>query len=104
MSIMIERSHAYIFLGGLYVGNWTNLFSNVVITALVLYITDPVIFTNERWDKVKSYVWNYIKPSAGKEKEMEMIEAPKDSYFKLPLSPLPKFEILSYTKSKDQLT
>jgi hypothetical protein len=102
MSLTIDKTHAYVFLGGLYVGNWTNVFSNAVITGLVLYITTPEIFTTERLDKVKEYVWSYIKPSE-KHKEIEMtdmttmkaIEAPSTSFFKLPTTPIPKIEILS---------
>ena len=98
MSIKIERSHAYIFLGGLYIGNWTNIFSNVVITGLVLYITTPEIFTPDRWNRIKSWAWGYVKPGSNIDNKLENqnIKSIEHSYLSFRnLIPLPKIEILS---------
>ena len=63
MSIIIRPSHAYAFLFGLGVGKFTNLFSDIVISGLVLYIVTPNIYTEERITKVKNYFWSWINPS-----------------------------------------
>jgi len=102
MSVMIERSHAFFFLGGLYMGGWTNIFSDLVITGLVLYIVSPEIFTPDRWDKVKSYAWSYVKPPENIENiEMKTIESTTESnglfnFSLLPSLPslYPKIEVI----------
>ena len=63
MSIIIRPSHAYAFLFGLFVGKFTNVFSDAVISGLVLYIVTPNIYTEERINKVKNYFWSWINPS-----------------------------------------
>ena len=98
MSITIDRYHAYAFLAGLYMGGWTNIFSDAVITGLVLYITTPEIFTLDRWDRVKSYMWAWAKPvqSITGNNNIKMIEQKieqKSGFFNF--SSLPKIEIMS---------
>jgi len=53
MTLTIYPSQAYALLAGLFIGKFTNLFSDVVITGLVLYIVTPEIFTEERLDRAK---------------------------------------------------
>lgn len=62
MSLTIDASHAYSFLAGLYVGKFTNIFSDMVISGLILYIVTPEIFTRDRWENLKCYVWNWVRP------------------------------------------
>ena len=38
MSLTIRPGHAYALISGLYIGKFTNIFSDVVITVLVLYL------------------------------------------------------------------
>ena len=59
-SIVIHPSHAYALLGGLYVGKFTNFFSDIVITGLVLYIVTPQIFTADRIDRATKYFWSWF--------------------------------------------
>lgn len=60
MALTIYPSQAYALLAGLFIGKFTNLFSDVVITGLVLYIVTPEIFTEERLDRVKNYCWSWF--------------------------------------------
>lgn len=62
MALTILPSHAYALLGGLYVGKFTNFFSDIVITALVLYIVTPQIFTEDRLERAKNYFWSWFSP------------------------------------------
>ncbi len=101
MQLTIERSHAYVFLCGLYIGNLTNIFSNIVITGLLIYITNPEIFTFDRLEGVKSYVWNFVKPELEKEGVKSYVwnfvkpEPEKDESSFLNFPSLPKLELLS---------
>lgn len=61
MALTIYPSQAYALLAGLFIGKFTNLFSDAVITGLVLYIVTPEIFTEERLDKCKNYFWSWFK-------------------------------------------
>lgn len=63
MSIIIHPSHTYAFLSGLYVGKFTNFFSDIVITGLVLYIVTPHVFTRERFNTAKKYICKWFNPT-----------------------------------------
>jgi len=41
--------YAYSFLTGLFIGAWTNFFSKIVISSLVIYIVHPKYFSLERF-------------------------------------------------------
>ena len=62
MSLTIRPAHAYALLAGLYIGKFTNIFSDVVITALVLYIVTPEIFTEDRLSRAKNWFWSWVRP------------------------------------------
>lgn len=101
MSLTIHWTHAYAFLGGLFIGKFTNMFSDVVITGLVLYIVTPEVYTVERADRVK----NYFKRWFGNKQiviqhglpsdDNKMITNTPASNSLLDLSSLPKIEILA---------
>lgn len=59
MSI-ITNTHAYAFLGGLYIGGHTNIFSNLIITGLITYIIHPSFYTKDRFNTVKNYIWGKV--------------------------------------------
>ena len=61
MSI-INPSYAYCFLAGLYIGGYTNIFSNMVITGLVTYIVKPDFYTPERIEYIKNSTLTVISP------------------------------------------
>ena len=61
MTLTIHPSQAYALLAGLFIGKFTNLFSDVVITGLVLYIVTPEIFTEDRMERAKNYVYGWFK-------------------------------------------
>lgn len=56
MSLVIHYTHAYAFIAGMVISKFTNMFSDFVITGLVLYIVTPEIYTEDRWNKLKSYI------------------------------------------------
>ena len=92
MSIVIHYTHAYAFIGGLYIGKFTNLFSDVVITGLVLYIVTPEIFTEDRIAKAKNMIWNFTNRFTVDRnvKTIEQapitVESPKLNILKIPIS------------------
>lgn len=94
MSLTIRPSHAYAFLSALFIGKFTNLFSDVVITGLILYIVTPKIYTQTRLDKIKTYVWSWI-PSRTTAIPIQLLNMKPDiktlSYM-TQLPPLPKIE------------
>ena len=60
MSITLQPGHAYAFLFGLFIGKFTNLFSDVVIAGLVLYTVTPEIYTEERVKRAKNYFYSWF--------------------------------------------
>ena len=58
----VNSTHAYIFLAGLYIGGYTNTFSNLVITGLITYIIHPNLYTKEKLEVVKKIVYNKLSP------------------------------------------
>ena len=75
MPLTIRPAHAYALLSGLYIGKFTNIFSDVVITVLVLYIVTPEIFTEDRLTRFQNWVWSWFqKPTETKSVHIEAIE------------------------------
>ena len=62
-SITINPSHAYVLIGGMVVGKFANLFSGIVISGLVLYIVTPTLYTVDRINRAKNYLWSWISPT-----------------------------------------
>lgn len=60
----MKSFYAYSFLVGMFIGGYTNFFSKVVISGLVLYISHPESFDIDRFDplfsKVKEITYPYI--------------------------------------------
>lgn len=100
MSLTIYPSHAYAFLGGMFIGKFTNLFSDVVITGLVLYIVTPEIFTEDRVHQVKNYVYGLFdrfKPQPQSQNRIQNKLTGKT----IQLSTLPKIEIMPSPHNKE---
>ena len=110
MSLTIRPAHAYALLTGLYIGKFTNIFSDVVITALVLYIVTPEIFTEDRLTRSKKWFWSWFRPQpvninikdifqnlSDKEK-VALLEYQKPTRNFFDLSALPKIEVMSSPK------
>ena len=51
----------YGFLGGLYVGRFTNMVSNVVITGMTLYFYIPEFYTHSNFMNMKNITIDLIK-------------------------------------------
>lgn len=75
---LIKAGHAYMFLAGLYIGGHTNIFSNLVITGLLTYIVNPELYTKDRLDRVKSFLWSKINGITGIEEII--IKTPEETY------------------------
>lgn len=108
MTLTIYPSQAYALLAGLFIGKFTNLFSDVVITGLVLYIVTPEIFTEDRLERGKRYFWSWFSPRTDRLDRLE--NSTKSNEFNLTseqtkilmenqsmfdFSKLPKIEVLS---------
>ena len=105
MPLVISPAHAYAFLGGLFIGKFTNMFSDIVITGLVLYIVTPEIYTEERISRAKNYLWGWFR-SNPVDQVIRIEAAPTGNLIEnksqpiFDMSTLPKIELLSpnYTK------
>ena len=62
----MDPYYAYTFLTGLYIGGYTNLFSKMVISGLVLYIIHPDNFNPKRFRPLYNQVYNYTYPYVSK--------------------------------------
>lgn len=57
---------AYAFLAGIYIGGYTNLFSKLVISGLVIYIIHPDNFNIKRFTPLYNSVHNWTYPYLSK--------------------------------------
>jgi len=116
MSRNINPSHAYALLAGLYLGHFTNFASDIIITALVLYIVSPQIYTEERFERAKNWCWSWFEKKQPVMIEMSELNLTDEQKIKLKLlesiksdgtflnqinlkalPPLPQIEILPST-------
>lgn len=116
MSLTIHPSHAYALLAGLYLGKFTNFASDIIITALVLYIVSPQIYTEERFERAKNWCWSWVEKKQPITIEMSELNLTDEQKIKLKmlgplaessnvpfqlgnlkLPPLPKIEVLPST-------
>ena len=67
----MDPFYAYSFLLGIYVGQYTNLFSTVVISGLVVYMVHPNIFTVDKFNPLYRLVYEKSKPILSKVYEFE---------------------------------
>ena len=58
--------YAYAFLTGIYIGGYTNLFSKVVISGLVLYIVHPENFNPKRFTPLYDRIYETSYPYLSK--------------------------------------
>ena len=58
--------YAYAFLAGIYIGGYTNLFSKVVISGLVLYIVHPENFDPRRFTPLYNRIYDGTYPYLSK--------------------------------------
>lgn len=57
----MDKNVVYGFIAGLYAGRFTNLFSNTIITGLVLYFYEPDFYTHSNFVYVKENLLNLLK-------------------------------------------
>ena len=65
--------YAYAFLSGLFIGGYSNFFSKVIISGLVIYIVHPDNFNPSRFIPLYNRVYENIYPYVSK---VYQIEAP----------------------------
>ena len=102
-SITIHYSNAYAFLVGLFLGNLTNFVSDLMIGGLLLYIVNPEIFTIDRVNSCKDYVWAWIKPpgySSVPTIEQHPVQSRPQNGNTVLLTPLPRIETVLSPKPK----
>ncbi len=102
----MEPIKAYSFLVGLFIGGYSNFFSKLVITGLVLYIVHPSNFNIDRFEPLyqriseRAYpyvsriyrIGNFLKEKEEeKEEKVSILESPEP---KNKLPPLIKLNIL----------
>ena len=58
--------YAYSFLTGIFIGGYTNFFSKIVISGLVLYIVHPDNFTIQRFDPLYQKIFENTQPYISK--------------------------------------
>lgn len=58
--------YAYAFLTGIYIGGYTNFFSKVVISGLVLYIVNPDNFNPRRFNPLYKQIYEKTYPYISK--------------------------------------
>ena len=63
---MINTTNAYFFLTGLYIGGYSNFFSKLVITGLVIHMSNQSIFSYERFRPLYTKSYELIQPYISK--------------------------------------
>ena len=63
---MINANNAYFFLTGLYIGGYSNFFSKIVITGLVVHMVNKSIFTYQSFEPLYENISNILKPYISK--------------------------------------
>ena len=58
--------YAYSFLSGMFIGGYTNFFSKIVITGLVLYMVNPENFTVEKFNPLYKTIFENSYPYISK--------------------------------------
>ena len=58
--------YAYSFLLGMYVGGYTNFFSKIVISGLVLYMVNPENFSIDKFDPLYKTIKENTQPYLSK--------------------------------------
>lgn len=101
---MLNRFYSYSFLLGMYIGGYTNFFSKIVISGLVIYISHPESFDIERFEplieKIKQtttpYISKFYKPLGN---IANLIEPPNENPVKLKITPSSTQSLPSSTQS-----
>lgn len=94
----MNTHYAYTFLAGLFIGGYTNFFSKLVISGLVLYIVHPDNFNVERFQPLYQRVCDKTHPYISKiyriedeemNKKVEILPSP------IPIKALPKLHVIN---------
>lgn len=80
--------HAYSFLAGIFIGGYTNFFSKIVISGLVLYIVHPNNFTFDRFQPLYNTIKYSTEPYVSKIYDTFQKSEERVSVIASPLPPL----------------
>ena len=72
--------YAYAFLSGLFIGGYSNFFSKVIISGLVIYIVHPDNFNPSRFAPLYNRTYENIYPYISK---VYQIEAPINTHLQI---------------------
>lgn len=75
----MDPFYAYSFLLGIYVGQYTNLFSTVVISGLVVYMVHPTLFTVDKFNPLYRIIYEKSKPLLSKVYDFENVTSPSST-------------------------
>ena len=62
----MKSFYAYSFLSGMFIGGYTNFFSKIVITGLVLYMVNPDNFNVEKFNPLYKTIFQNTYPYISK--------------------------------------
>jgi len=85
--------YAYSFLAGMCVGGYTNFFSKIVISGLVLYMVNPQNFTVEKFTPLYKTIREKTDPYVSKIYSLQDTTYLQNSHVEIIPSPLPKLVI-----------
>ena len=57
----MERSTVYAFITGLFLGRFTGIISNVILTSVVVYFIEPDFYSYNNLNSLKETVLNVLK-------------------------------------------
>ena len=66
--------YAYSFLVGMFIGGYTNFFSKIIISGLVLYMVNPENFNIQRFNPLYLSICDYTHPYISKFYTLENIK------------------------------
>jgi len=75
---MFKPYYAYSFLFGIYIGGYTNLFSKVIISGLVLYMVHPESLNIQKFEPAYNKIHELTLPYISKIYKFETIELIED--------------------------
>ena len=81
----MKSLYAYSFLAGVFVGGYTNFFSKLVISGLVLYIVNPQNFSLEKFSPLYTLIYQKTYPYISKVYDIRLIEDITDQPVEAPI-------------------
>jgi hypothetical protein len=92
---MLNNYYAYSFLFGMFIGGYTNFFSKVIISGLVVYMVHPDNFNIKKFEPLYNTIYITTQPYISKIYKITDIEGIEEEILKEePIKENPKITIL----------